>query len=587
MTDDVKRGHMVTLHINGKQVKVPEGATILDAAKKLDIHIPTLCHLDLHDFKMVNQGASCRVCMVEVEGRRTLAPACATPVAEGMKVKTHTARTINARRTVVGLILSNHPKNCLTCNKNTRCELQALAAELDIQQIRYTGEMSQHRMDTSSKAYVRDLNKCVLCRRCETMCNQVQTVNVLSGVGRGFSTTVGTAFNLPVAETTCVNCGQCVAVCPTAALSEVNHVGKVWRAIADPDKYVVVQTAPAVRAALGEAFGMKEGEAVTGKMVTALRMLGFDKVFDTNFSADLTIMEEAAEFIHRLQHGGKLPLLTSCCPGWVKFFEHQFSDMLDVPSSCKSPQQMFGTIAKTYMAQKIGVDPRKMTVVSVMPCLAKKYEASREEFTVEGMPEVDLVISTRELAKMIKEAGVNFASLPDGEFDSPMGESTGAAVIFGISGGVLEAALRTAYEWITGETLKKVDFEMLRGFQGVKEAEIKIGDQTIRVAVASGLGNARRLLEDIRAGKVQYHAIEIMACPGGCIDGGGQPYHHGNMDILQKRMQALLREDKSKKLRKSHENPYIQQLYAEFLGKPHSGIAKSLLHTRYIKRPKM
>ena len=586
-TDDVKRGRMVTLNINGKQVEVPAGATILDAAKKLDIHIPTLCHLDLHDFKMVNQGASCRVCMVEVEGRRTLAPACATPVAEGMKVITHSPRTINARRTVVELILSNHPKNCLTCNKNTICELQSLAAELDIQHIRYTGKMAVHKMDTSSKAYVRDMNKCVLCRRCETVCNQVQTVNVLSGIGRGFATTVGTAFNLPVAETTCVNCGQCVAVCPTGALSEVNNIAKTWDLLVDKEKYVVVQTAPAVRAALGEAFGMKGGESVTGKMVTALRMLGFDKVFDTNFSADLTIMEEASEFIHRVQHGGKLPLLTSCCPGWVKFFEHQFSDMLDVPSSCKSPQQMFGSIAKTYMAQKVGIDPKKMAVVSVMPCLAKKYEASREEFMIDGVPEVDVVISTRELAKMIREAGINFATLPDSDFDTPMGESTGAGTIFGVSGGVLEAALRTAYEWLTGETLEKVDFEMLRGFQGVKEAEIKIGDLTIKVAVASGLGNARRLLEDIREGKVHYHAIEIMACPGGCIDGGGQPYHHGNMQVLEKRMQALFAEDKSKKLRKSHENPYIKELYKDFLGEPHGDLSKKLLHTAYVKRQKM
>lgn len=578
---------MITLTINDIPVSVHEGATILDAAKQLDIHIPTLCHLDLHDFKMVNQGASCRVCMVEVEGRRTLAPACATPASQGMVIKTHSPRTINARRTVVELILSNHPKNCLTCSKNTNCELQALAAELGINAIRYTGEMTRHVMDTSSSAYVRDMNKCVLCRRCESVCNTVQTVNALSGVGRGFSTTVAPAFNMPIAETSCVSCGQCVAVCPTGALSEVNNISKTWALIADTKKYVVVQTAPAVRAALGEAFGMPVGQAVTGKMVTALRMLGFDKVFDTSFSADLTIMEEAAEFLHRVQHGGKLPLLTSCCPGWVKFFEHQFNDMLDIPSTCKSPQQMFGTIAKTYMARQFDVDPRSMAVVSVMPCLAKKYEANRAEFAVDGMPEVDLVISTRELAKMIKEAGIHFATLPEGDFDSPMGESTGAAVIFGTSGGVLEAALRTVSEWLTGQSLKKVDFEMLRGFKGIKEAEVTIGELTVKVAVASGLGNARRLLERIRAGEVQYHAIEIMACPGGCIDGGGQPYHHGNIEILEKRMKALFAEDKNKKIRKSHENPYIKKLYAEFLGEPHSATAKSLLHTSYVKRPKL
>ena len=582
-----KRGTMVTLTINGSQVKVPEGATILEAAKKLSIHIPTLCHLDLHDIKMVNQSATCRVCMVEVKGRRTLAPACATLVAEGMEVVTHNPRVINARRVVVELILSNHPKNCLTCPKNTNCELQALAAELDIHEIVYTGEMSQHRMDKSSSAFVKDMNKCVLCRRCETMCNEVQTVNVLSGLQRGFKTTVGPAFNMPMADTACVACGQCVAVCPTAALSEVNNIPRAWSLLADPEKYVVVQTAPAVRAALGEVFGLPPGMSVTGKLVSALRLLGFKKVFDTNFAADLTIMEEAAEFIHRLKHGGKLPILTSCCPGWVKFVEHQFSDMLDIPSTCKSPQQMFGAVAKSYMAQQLDIDPRKMAVISVMPCIAKKYEAGREEFTMEGMREVDLVITTRELAKMIREAGIDFLSLPDSDFDQPMGESTGAAVIFGTSGGVLEAALRTAYEWLTNETLEKVEFTALRGFKGIKEATIKIGDMNVRVAVASGLGNARRLLECIRLGECVYHAIEIMACPGGCIDGGGQPYHHGDIEILEKRMQALFNEDKSKKLRKSHENPAIIRLYDDFLGKPHGGIAKSLLHTHYVKRAKM
>ncbi len=578
---------MISVNINGKQVDVPEGSTILDAAKKLDIHIPTLCHLDLHDIKMVNQSATCRVCMVELAGRRALAPACATAVAQGMEIKTHTPRTINARRAVVELILSNHPKDCLTCPKNTDCELQALAAELGIESIHYTGEMARHRRDLSSPAFIKEMSKCVLCRRCETMCNQVQTVNALSAIRRGFTTTVGTAFNLPMAETTCVSCGQCVAVCPTGALSEVNNVAKLWNLLEDPETFVVVQTAPAVRAALGEAFGMPPGVAVTGKMASALRMLGFDKVFDTNFAADLTIMEEAAEFAHRLQHGGKLPILTSCCPGWVKFFEHQFSDMLDIPSTCKSPQQMFGAIAKTYMAEQIGVDPRKMAVVSVMPCIAKKYESGRAELAVDGMQEVDLVITTRELAKMIREAGINFLSLPDGDFDAPMGESTGAAVIFGTSGGVLEAALRTAYEWLTGQTLEKVDFMALRGFRGIKEATIKVGDLDVKVAVASGLSNARKLLEDIRAGKAQYHAIEIMACPGGCIDGGGQPYHHGHIEILEKRMRALFNEDQGKRLRKSHENPAIQKLYADFLGEPHGPIAKKLLHTKYVKRQSM
>ena len=578
---------MTSLTINGKHVEVPAGTTILDAAKKLDIHIPTLCHLDLHDIKMVNQGASCRVCMVEVAGRRTLAPACATPVVAGMEVLTHTPRVINARRVVVELILSNHPKDCLTCPMNQECELQALAAELSIHEIEYQGEISKHRYDDSSPAFVKDMTKCVLCRRCETMCNQVQTVNVLSGIRRGFNTTVGTAFNTKMTDTACVSCGQCVAVCPTAALSEVNNVPKLWNLLADPNKYVIVQTAPAVRAALGELFGFTAGTSVTGKMVSALRQLGFNKVYDTNFAADLTIMEEAAELLHRIKHGGKLPMLTSCCPGWVKFLEHQFGDMLDIPSTCKSPQQMFGAIAKTYLAQELDIDPSQMAVVSIMPCIAKKYEAGKAELNVDGAREVDLVITTRELGKMIREAGITFATLPDEDFDSLMGESTGAAAIFGASGGVLEAALRTAHEWITGHTLEKVEFGMLHGIKGIKEASIPIGDMTVRVAVASGLGNARKLLEGIRSGQEEYHAIEIMACPGGCIDGGGQPYHHGNIDILERRMRALFAEDKSKKLRKSHENPSIKKLYKDFLGEPHSKLAKELLHTHYTKRPRM
>ena len=578
---------MISLTINGKYVEVPEGTTILDAAKKLDIHIPTLCHLDLHDIKMVNQGATCRVCMVELEGRKALAPACATPVYPGMVVRTHTPRTINARRVVVELILSNHPKDCLTCQKNAQCELQALAAELSIQHIEYSGDIAYHRLDKSSPAFVKEMTKCVLCRRCETMCNQVQTVNALSGIRRGFTTTVGTAFDMPIADTTCVACGQCVAVCPTGALSEVNNVPKLWSLLADPNKYVIVQTAPAVRAALGEAFGMPPGTAVTGKMVAALRMLGFDKVCDTNFGADLTIMEEASEFIHRLQHGGKLPMLTSCCPGWVRFIEQQFSDMLDIPSTCKSPQQMFGAIAKTYLAEKMNIDPAKIAVVSVMPCIAKKYEAGREEMRINGMLEVDLVITTRELSKMIREAGIHFTGLPDEDFDLPMGESTGAAVIFGASGGVLEAALRTAYEWLTGKTLERMEFGMLRGISGIKEASIPIGGTDVKVAVASGLGNARRLLEDIRSGKRFYHIIEIMACPGGCIDGGGQPYHHGHIDIIEKRTRALFNEDTDKVLRKSHENPYVKKLYEDFLGEPHGEKAKELLHTTYTKRPRI
>lgn len=578
---------MINLTINDINVSVEEGTTILEAARYLNIRIPTLCHLDLHDLKMVNQAASCRVCVVEVEGRRNLAPSCATPVTEGMVVKTNTIRCIKARRVVIELFLSNHPKDCLVCEKNLGCELQALASELNVRAIKYKGERAKHPIDISSKAIIRNMDKCIMCRRCETMCNDVQTVHVLSAIHRGFDTYIAPSMNLSMNESTCVFCGQCVAVCPTAALTEVNHISRVWDAIQDVKKFVVVQTAPAVRVALGEIFGEAPGTVVTGKMVTALRKLGFDKVFDTDFAADLTIMEEATEFLHRLKHGGKLPILTSCCPGWVKFFEHQFSDMLDIPSTSKSPHEMFGVIAKTYYAEKMGIDPKDIYVVSVMPCLAKKYEAARPELSHNGMQDVDEVITTRELGQMLKEANIDLKNLEDGEFDNPLGESTGAAVIFGTTGGVIEAALRTAYEWLTNKTLKKVEFHDLRGFDGIKEAVIKINDMDVRIAVAHGLGNARELLMNIRAGKVQYHAIEIMACPGGCIGGGGQPYHHGNVDIIKKRMEGIYKEDKGKKIRKSHENPYIQQLYKEYLGEPYGEKAHELLHTHYEKRRKM
>lgn len=578
---------LVTITINNKQVQVEEGTTILEAAKLLNIKIPTLCHLNLHDTKMVNQTASCRVCVVEVEGRRNLAPACATPVFNNMVVKTNTIRSINARRTVVELLLSDHPKDCLVCSKNTDCELQQLSADLGVREIPYKGEMSTYEIDNSSRSIVRNLDKCILCRRCETMCNKVQTVNVLSGVERGFQTVVAPAFNLPMTETSCTFCGQCVAVCPTAALTEVNNVPKVWRALKNKDKFVVVQTAPAVRVALGEEFGLEPGTVVTGKMAAALRALGFDKVFDTDFAADLTIMEEASEFIHRLQHGGRLPILTSCCPGWVKFFEHQFPDLLDIPSSCKSPHEMFGAITKTYLAQKMGIDPKNIVVVSVMPCLAKKYEAARPELSNDGLQDVDVVITTRELARMLKEAGIDFNSLEDGDFDHPLGESTGASVIFGATGGVIEAALRTAYEWLTEETLESVEFHALRGMDGVKEATVKINDMDVNIAVAHGLGNARKILEAIRAGEANYHAIEIMACPGGCINGGGQPYNHGDVEVIKKRMEGIYSEDRSKTLRKSHENPAIKKLYEEFLGEPYGEKAHHLLHTHYVKRQKL
>lgn len=575
---------MINLSINNIPVQVNEGETILAAAHKLGIDIPTLCHLKVDSCNLESKCASCRVCVVEVEGRPNLAPSCATPATEGMKVNTSTMRVINARRTMLDLLLSDHPKECLTCEKNGNCQLQDLAAKMGLHRIKYSGQMSKYDIDLSNESIVRDLNKCIMCRRCETACNTVQTVGVLSGIGRGFEAVVGPADLRPLADSKCVFCGQCVAACPVGALTEMDHTYSVWNAINNPKKTVVVQTAPAVRVALGEAFGMEPGSVTTGKMVTALRMMGFDKVFDTDFSADLTIMEETTEFIGRLKEGKNLPILTSCCPGWVKFFEHQFKDLMHIPSSCKSPQQMFGAIAKTYYANKIGVKAEDMIVVSVMPCLAKKYESARDEFRASGTRDVDIVISTRELAAMIKEAGIAFDHLEDGQYDDPLGESTGAGVIFGASGGVLEAALRTAADWVTGKDLQQIDFTAVRGLEGIKEATVMVGDVEVRAAISSGLGNARKLLEKIRRGEAQYHIIEIMACPGGCLNGGGQPYIRGDGDILKKRMEAIYRDDKNAKIRKSHENPSIKKLYEEFLEKPGSHKAHDLLHTHYQGR---
>ncbi|MCY6957800.1 NADH-dependent [FeFe] hydrogenase, group A6 [Clostridium brassicae] len=575
---------LVTLTINGRKVQVDEGTSILKAAEKLNIHIPTLCHFKLHDDRTINDPGSCRVCVVEVEGKKNLAPACSTPVVEGMVVKTNSIRAIKARRTVVELFLSAHPEECLLCEKNMHCELQSLAAELGIREIRYEGKKPDYETDNSSYSIIRNMNKCILCRRCETMCNDVQKCNVLSAINRGFNTVIAPSFNDPMAETNCTFCGQCVAVCPTAALTEVNFIPNAWDAINDPDKIVVVETAPAIRAALGEEFDLEPGTLVTGKMVSALRELGFDYIFDTNFGADLTIMEEAAEFVHRLEHNGRLPMLTSCCPAWINLLEHRFSDLLDIPSTCKSPQQMFGTIAKTYFAEKINVPPEKIVVVSIMPCLAKKYEAARDEMQRDGIRDVDIVLSTREIAKMIKEAGIDFNSLEDDSFDNPLGESTGAADIFGASGGVMEAAVRTAYEWITKKSGPPLEFKSVRGYEGVKEASLTINGTEVKVAVTNGLGNASNLLELIREGKANYHLIEIMACPGGCIGGGGQPYIHGDTSILKKRIEALYKEDENKQYRKSHENPSIQKLYKEFLDKPYSKKAHELLHTYYVKK---
>jgi len=567
---------LVNITINNKALQVEEGTTILEAAKLLNIYIPTLCHMNLHDGVEHNPG-SCRVCVVEVEGRKNLAPSCNTTVTEGMVVKTSSIKAITSRRTVVELLLSDHPQDCLLCEKNTNCELQALAADMGIREMKYKGDMSTFPKDFSSSSIERNLDKCILCRRCVTVCSQIQTVSVLSAVNRGFNTIISPAFGLPMVETNCTFCGQCVSVCPTGALTEVNNTTKVWDALNNHDKMVVVQTAPAVRAALGESFGDTSGKAVTGKMVAALRSLGFDRVFDTDFAADLTIMEEAAELMDRIKNGGRLPMLTSCCPGWINFFEHEFTDLLDVPSSCKSPQQMFGAIAKSYYAKKMNIERENMIVVSVMPCLAKKYEAAREEMG----DDVDIVISTRELAKMIKEAGISFNELKDEEFDDFMGDSSGAGVLFGVTGGVLEAALRTSYEWITESPLKDVEFSAVRGLKGIREATVMFGDMEVKAAIASGLKNARDLLNKIRNGEANYHIIEIMACPGGCIDGGGQPYMHGHYEILKKRANAIYEEDRGKPIRKSHENPSIIKLYDEFLEEPNSEIAHSLLHTHF------
>ena len=574
----------VNLTINGKAVTVPANYTILEAAREMNINIPTLCYCAHLGSGESNKPASCRVCVVEVEKRRNLAPACATPVAEGMVIHTNTQRALKARRTVVELMLSDHPKNCLTCPKNQDCELQKLAVEFGITDIQYQGEINTFPVDKSSNAIMRDLSKCVMCRRCETVCSKVQTVGTLTGYGRGFSAKVGTASMIPLADTSCTFCGQCVNVCPVGAITGISYVKQVWAAINDPGKTVVVQTAPAVRVAVGQEFGFEPGVPVTGKMVAGLRALGFDKVFDTNFSADLTIMEEGTEIIERIKSGKNLPILTSCCPGWINFIEHNFPDLLDIPSSCKSPQQMFGAIAKSYYAEKIGVKPEDLIVVSVMPCQAKKYEAARPEFAPGGVRDVDFVVTTRELCRMFKEAGINLANMDDEAYDNPLGDSTGAADIFGVTGGVLEAACRSVYYMLNGKNLEgdAINFRAVRGLDGIKEAKVEIAPgKTINVAVCSGLGNARKVLEMVREDKDRFQAIEIMACPGGCINGGGQPFLHGDAALLEKRMKGLYTEDERKVKRCSHENPDIKALYDEFLGEPGSEKAHHLLHTHY------
>ncbi|MGB4725877.1 MAG: NADH-dependent [FeFe] hydrogenase, group A6 [Thermogutta sp.] len=583
---------MVRIYINDQEYDVPAGTTILCAAKKAGIRIPTLCFVE-----GLRPIGACRVCVVEVEGVRNLVASCSTPVAEDMRIHTHTARVRRARRAVVELLLSEHNGECQTCERNGQCELQSLAAELGIREVSYRGEKARKRIDISTPALQRDSGKCIKCRRCVSVCNEMQHVGALFPQFRGYQTIIGPALGRDLASVPCVQCGQCAAICPVGAISERDHVEAVWAALDTPENHVVVQTAPAIRAALGECFGYPPGTLVTGKMVAALRRLGFDAVFDTNFAADLTIMEEGTEFLMRLRKAyvegqqDVLPMFTSCSPGWVQYLEFFHHNLLPNLSTCRSPQQMFGAIAKTYYAKKLDKRPEDIFVVSVMPCTAKKFEASRAEMNAGGVRDVDAVLTTRELARMIRIAGIDFQSLPDEEMDAPLGLCTGAGVIFGHTGGVMEAALRTVYEVLTGEDLPTPT--LLATLDGIKEAEITLKNVrpewsflegvTLRVAVAHGLGNAEKLIRAIEAGERQYHFVEVMACPGGCIGGGGQPRFTDNRVRLA-RIAAIRKEDAGKPLRKSHQNPQVKQLYEEFLGEPLSERSHKLLHTHYIAR---
>lgn len=574
----------ITIKINGIEVSAPKGSTILEAARIAHIEIPTLCFL-----KEINEIGACRICVVEVKGARTLVTSCVYPINEGMEVWTSTPKVLDSRRKTLQLILSDHEKKCLSCVRSENCELQKLCHELGVEdEDFYEGAKNPTCIDDSAVHMIRDNSKCILCRRCTAVCDKVQAIGVIGANDRGFATNIGSAFKMGLGETSCVSCGQCIAVCPTGALSEKDSIDEVLAAIADPTKHVIVQTAPAVRAALGEAFNLPIGTNTEGKMAAALRRIGFDKVFDTNFSADLTIMEEAHEFLDRVQNGGTLPLITSCSPGWIKYCEHYFPDMTENLSSCKSPQQMFGAIAKSYYATKAGIDPKDIVSVSIMPCTAKKFEIGRDDQAANGVPDVDISLTTRELARMIKKVGLNFLSLPDEEFDAPLGLGTGAAVIFGATGGVMEAALRTAVETLTGEELTNLDFTDVRGIAGIKEATYPVAGLDVKVAIASGLGNAKILLEKVKSGEADYHFIEIMGCPGGCVNGGGQPQQPGSVrntvDIRALRAKVLYDADKDNPIRKSHENPAIKELYETYLGEPGGEMAHHLLHTSYVKR---
>lgn len=567
----------VTVYFNGVSFEAELGQTILEAAMSHGIKIPTLCHME----KLVPSGA-CRICVVEVEGMRNLVPSCAYPISEGMVIRTHTPRVRRARKTIVELLLANHPDECLYCLRNGDCELQRLAQEFGIRERRYEGIKHTYAIDSSSVAIERDPNKCVLCGRCVRVCDEIQGVGAIDFVGRGFGSMVLPPFNTDLKDSDCVYCGQCVLACPTGALREKSALGNVWSAILDPQKKVLVQIAPAVRVSLAEELGVEPGTDITGKLISGLRRLGFDKVFDTNFAADVTVMEESSELVERIKNQGPLPLMSSCSPAWIKFVEHNYPEMIPNLSTCKSPQQMFGAIAKTYYAEKQGWHPRDIFVVSIMPCTAKKFEATRKEMGREGYHDVDAVLTTRELLRMFSTAGVEVMRLADGEFDHPLGESTGAAVIFGTTGGVAEAALRTAVYLITGSDAEKPEFQMVRGYKGIKEANITIGDITLKCAVVHGLSNARKVLEGLKDGSLNYDFVEVMSCPGGCVGGGGQPAK--NRENVLARAKSLYLIDSVKSIRASHHNPEVKELYAKFLGEPLGEKSHKLLHTTYVPR---